>query len=200
MIINTMGSVKGSHDFYFKMNSKKKRIIIYIDGSNFYFSIKNTFKCKIDIERFCKKIAENKDLVKINYYTSPVIQESNPKMYAEQQSFFEKLKKIDNLTIILGRLEKHKKDGKTFYVEKATDINLALDLVLDGQANIYDEAYLISNDGDFSSAVRASIERFNKEVIYVAIGNRKSTSYHLKKVASKTLKINEKFISDVKIE
>ena len=37
-------------------------------------------------------------------------------------------KEINKLKIIFGRLEKHKKDGKIFYVEKATDVNLALDL------------------------------------------------------------------------
>ena len=120
-------------------------------------------------------------------------------MYAKQQSFFEKLKKIDNFEIILGRLEKHKKDGETFYVEKATDVKLALDLVLDAQSEEYDKAYLISNDGDFSGAVNASIERFSKEINYIAIGNQRPISYHLKKVASKTLKIDEKFIEDIKL-
>ena len=70
--------------FHYKMNSKGKKIVIYIDGSNFYFSIKNTFNCKIDIEKFCNKLLENDNLVKINYYTSPV-GESNPEMYSEQQ-------------------------------------------------------------------------------------------------------------------
>ena len=184
--------------FFIKMNSKKKKIAIYIDGSNFYFSIKMTFKCKIDIEKFCEKLVGNNDLVKINYYISPV-GDSNPEMYAEQQRFFEKLKKIDKLKIIFGRLEKRKRDSEIYYVEKATDVNLALDLVLDAQAESYDEAYLISNDGDFSGAVNAAIGRFKKKITYVAIGNRKSISHHLKKIASKTIKIDEEFIGDVKI-
>ena len=76
---------------------------------------------------------------------------------------------------------------------------MALDLVLDAQAELYDEAYLISNDGDFSGAVKASIERFGKEITYVAIGNNKSISHHLKKVASKTKKIEDEFIKDSKL-
>ena len=76
---------------------------------------------------------------------------------------------------------------------------MALDLVLDAQKGVYNEAYFVSNDGDFSGAVKATIERFKKKITYVAIGNRKSVSYHLKKVASKTLKIDKEFISDVKI-
>lgn len=180
------------------MNSKRRKVVIYIDGSNFYFSVKNTFKCKIDIEKFCNKLSERNDLIAIKYYIAPV-GESNPDMYSEQQKFFEKLKKINGLEIVFGRLEKHKKDGKTFYVEKATDINLAQDLIFDALDNIYDKAYLISNDGDFSGVVSSVIKRFNKDIIYIAIGNRQSISYHLKKVASKTFKVDDEFISDLKI-
>src|SRR3989344_2055310 len=110
-----------------------KRVSIYIDGSNLYFSIKKTFNCKIDIEKLCKKIIGNNVLVKINYYIAPIEQFSNPEMYAEQQSFFEKLKRIEKLNIIFGRLEKRKKDGETYYIEKASDVNLTLDLALDAQ-------------------------------------------------------------------
>jgi len=105
------------------------------------------------------------------------------------------LKKIEKLKIIFGRLEKRKKDGKIYYTEKASDVNLALDLALDAQKEAYDEAYLISNDGDFSGAVSSAIN-FGKKVIYVAIGNRKSISHHLKKVASRTFYITKEFISD----
>ena len=177
-----------------------KKSVIYIDGSNFYFSVKNTFDFKIKIGEFCKKLAHGSNLVKIKYYIAPVEQFSNPEMYAEQQSFFEKLRAIPNLEIIFGRLEKRKRDGEVYFVEKATDVNLALDLVLDAQADIYDEAFLVSNDGDFSGAVKASIERFKKEVTYAAIGTNKTISYHLKKVASKTIKVNKLFIKGMEIE
>jgi uncharacterized LabA/DUF88 family protein len=176
-----------------------KRIAIYIDGSNFYFSIKKKFNCRVNIEKFCKKLAADNGLIKINYYVAPIERLSNPKMYAEQQKFFEKLKQIKNLNIVLGRLEKRKQEGKEYFVEKATDVNLALDIVLDAQANEYDKAFLISNDGDFSGAVKAAIERFSKKVTYVAIGNTRMISYHLKKVSSQTIKINEDLIETVKL-
>jgi len=181
------------------MYSKKRNLVVYIGGSNFYFSVKKTFNCKINIEKFCEKLTKEDNLVKINYYISPIMQSSNPKMYAEQQSFFEKLKKIKGLNIIFGRLEKHKKDGKTFYVEKATDVNITRDLIFDAIDNIYDMAFLVSNDGDFSGVVSSIIKRFNKEIVYVAIGNQKSISYHLKNVASKTIKITKDFINNITI-
>jgi uncharacterized LabA/DUF88 family protein len=180
------------------MNSKKQKIAIYIDGSNFYFSVKKTFNCKIDIEKFCKKLVGNDDLISINYYISP-IGETNPKVYVEQQRFLEKLKKINKLKIIFGRLEKRKRDGEGYYVEKATDINLAQDMIFDAIDNNYDLAYLISNDGDFSGVISSIIKRFDKEVIYISIGNRKSISYHLKKVVSRTIKITKDFINNITI-
>ena len=180
-----------------KMNSKKK-VAIYIDGSNFYFSAKKSFNCHIDIEKFCRKLVGNNTLIKINYYIAPV-GESNPEMYVEQQKFFEKLRKIRHLKIIFGRLEKRKRKEEVYYVEKATDVNLALDIVLDAQADVYDTAFLVSNDGDFSGAVKASIERFEKEMVYVAVGGRKSISYHLKNVASRTLRVNEDFVCNMKL-
>ena len=123
---------------------------------------------------------------------------THSKQYLEQQKFFEELKKINELNIILGRLEKRKRDGDVYYVEKASDVNLALDLALDAERGIYDEAYLISNDGDFSGAVK-SVKSFGKVVVYVAIGNKKAISHHLKKVASRTFYITKNFISDCKL-
>ena len=181
------------------MNSKKEKVAIYIDGSNFYFSIKDTFNYKIDLEKFCKKLVNNSDLVKINYYIAPVDQLENPKAYAQQQSFLKKISKIDKLKIIFGRLEKRKKDGEIYHVEKASDVNLALDLALDAQKGEYDGAFLISNDGDFSGAVSAAVG-FKRKVTYVAIGTNKSISYHLKKVASATFKIKKEFINECKLE
>ncbi len=178
--------------------SEKKRVVIYIDGSNFYFSVKSRFNLKLDIEKFCQKFVRNKELIKINYYIAPLNQKTHPKQYLEQQKFFDRLKNIDKLNIILGRLEKRKRDGEIYYVEKASDVNLALDVVLDAEKGVYDEAYLISNDGDFSGAVLA-VKNFNRDIIYVAIGNKKSISHHLKKVASRTFYITKNFISDCKL-
>ena len=174
-----------------------ERAVIYIDGSNLYFSLKR-FNFKIDLEKFCKKLIGNSNLIKINYYIAPVDITSNPKEYSKQQKFFNKLKKIKNLNIIFGRLEKRKKGNILYYIEKASDVNLALDLVLDAQKDIYAKAFLVSNDGDFSTAVSSAIN-FGKEVIYVAVGNRKSFSHHLNKVATTTIKINKEFISDLEL-
>ncbi len=86
-----------------------------------------------------------------------------------------------------------------YYIEKATDVNLALDLALDAQKGDYDKAFLVSNDGDFSGAVSSAIG-FKKKIVYVAIGNNKAISHHLERVASSTFRIKKEFIEDCKLE
>jgi len=41
-------------------------------------------------------------------------------------------------------------------VEKAVDVHLAVDIVMMGERNEYDAAYLLSADGDFTPAVTAA--------------------------------------------
>ena len=65
---------------------------------------KKAFNCKIDLEKFCKKLARDYDLVKINYYIAPLNQMESPEAYAEQQSFLKKIRKIEKMNIIFGRL------------------------------------------------------------------------------------------------
>ena len=65
----------------------------------FIFLQRRRFNCKIDIEKFCKKLTDENDLVKINYYIAPIEQFTNPEMSSSQQKFFEKLKKLTNLRL-----------------------------------------------------------------------------------------------------
>ena len=71
-------------------------------------------------------------------------------------------------------------------------------MALDAQKRIYDEAYLISNDGDFSGAVLAARD-FDRSIVYAAVGSKKSIFHHLKNVASRTFYITKEFIDDCKL-
>ncbi len=90
-----------------------ERVIIFVDGSNFYHSIKNQNVIKIDHAAFFNSlISENQQLININYYNAPVNQKQFPKLYVLQQKYFSKLSKIDNLILKLGRLEERKNPFK----------------------------------------------------------------------------------------
>ncbi len=162
-----------------------KRVIIFIDGSNFYYSLKKNFlTTKIDIKKFLYFIAFKTQLISIKYYNAPLNQKDDEDDYKKQQRFFEYLKTIPLLDIYLGRLEKSPDNHKT---EKAVDVKIAIDLLVNGFKNNYDVAILISNDADFIPAIK-EVQAIGKKVYNVSF--KKTKSYHLNKVCNYTLKID----------
>ncbi len=61
-------------------------------------------------------------------------------------------------------------EEQLIYVEKAVDVNLAVDLVKLTVSNEYDAAYILSADGDFTSAVEFACEQ-NKKVFAASLGH-----------------------------
>ncbi len=57
--------------------------------------------------------------------------------------------------------------GATTYVEKAVDVNLAVDLVVMAERDEFDSAYILSADGDFTPAVKA-VRVHNNKIVYAA--------------------------------
>ena len=137
------------------------RIMVFIDGSNFYYSLKKSFSTsKIDFQRFINFLSNDYNLVNILYYNAPLNSKDNAEEYKKQQRFFEYLKKIPKLNIYLGRLEKRPNNHKT---EKGVDVKLAIDLLINAYNNNYDIAILISNDADFIPAIE-EVQKLNKKV------------------------------------
>ncbi|MFA7708798.1 MAG: NYN domain-containing protein [archaeon] len=168
------------------MTSSIKRVMIFIDGSNFYYSLRCSFSnTKIYFEKFCNFLSENDDLIKIKYYNSPLNIKDNEDEYKKQQRFFAYLSEVPLIDIYFGRLEK-RPDGKK--AEKGVDVKLAVDLVVNAYKDNYDIAILVSNDADFIPAIQEAKE-LGKQVINVSFP--KTKSYHLNKVCSKTIKVND---------
>ncbi len=172
---------------------KKQRVMVFIDGSNFYHSLKSNFEsAKLDIGKFCGWAAAGGNLVKIFYYNAPLFQKEDPKAYKKQQVFFESLRKIKRLELFLGRLEKRPDNQKA---EKGVDVKLAADLVTNAFYGKYDTAIIATNDADFVPAIKAVQER-GKEVYNVSFP--KSKSYHLNRVCDKTLTVTESVFKKLK--
>jgi uncharacterized LabA/DUF88 family protein len=130
-----------------------KRVCVFVDGSNFYHGIKhNIGKTNVDFNKLSLFLCtQNRELVRTYYYNAPVNQEDDPELYKSQQRFFDGLKRLPDLQLRLGRLEKRNGVVK----EKGVDIYLAVDMLRYAYNNIYDDAILVSSDGDFSEVVNA---------------------------------------------
>ena len=107
---------------------KKERCIILIDGSNFYFKLKDLKLHNLlgfDFSKFSKMLADKQKIVNSIYYVGAVKTTKNKKtrkMHSNQQRLFAHLKK-HKFKYSLGYLLKS--DGK--FHEKGVDVNIAID-------------------------------------------------------------------------
>lgn len=175
------------------------RVIIFIDGSNFYHGLRrNTpedirdFK-DINFQKFVDELVKNRKLVRTYYYNAMMDQEKDPEKYKKQRKFFEKLKKIPNFKVVLGKLQKRMVDGIPTYIIKEDDIHLATDLIVLAYNNAYDTAILVSGDGDFVPAIKA-VQTIGKQVenYYFRIGG----SWHLRQICDKSVLIDKNLIRE----
>jgi uncharacterized LabA/DUF88 family protein len=71
------------------VTSQVERVMVFIDGSNLYHSLKGNFqRTDIDIGKFVKKIVEKRRLVRIYYYNAIVGRREEPDRFRDQQAFF----------------------------------------------------------------------------------------------------------------
>jgi len=137
-----------------------ERVCIFIDGSNFYFGLKNLLgKASIDFYKFSCCLVDGRKLIRTYYYNAPVIKDIDEERYKAQQRFFERLKNTPYFTITLGRLV----NRNGVYVEKGIDIKIAVDMLRLARNNAYDTGILVSGDGDFVSAVEG-VQELGKHV------------------------------------
>ena len=188
--------------------SDVKRVGVYVDGNNlFYGALKSPERKKyrwLNLELLIKEVCdnyflENASVIKcINFYTARVSNRSgNADAPKNQQIYFNALKSIKNLKIILGSFQlhakllpsfplKYKANGKPHLEnvlnteEKGSDVNLASHLIFDSCRNKIDVAIVISNDTDLYEPIRIVAQELSKTVINVSPG--RGIAYSLKNI------------------
>lgn len=136
------------------------RVVIFIDGSNLYHSLKNNFK-RVDLNfaEFTNKLCGSRQLIRTYYYN--VLQDSTQRSEGsrEQQEFLETLRKTPYLELRLGTT----KLSQGIPVERGIDVMLATDLFYFAANNSYDIAILVSGDSDFGYTLQA-VKNMGKHV------------------------------------
>lgn len=153
----------------------KERVIVYVDGSNFFYYCKELSipsHPHFDFEKFISFLVNDRTLISKNYYIGGVRAKPNDtkamKMMQKQMSFFSYLKK-HQWKISKGYLLKV--DNR--HHEKGVDVKLALDMVLNAVDNLCDTAILVSSDTDLLPAVVQTQER-SKQVEYIGFSHQPS--------------------------
>lgn len=175
-----------------------KRIILFVDGNNFYYGLKSIYGENKKLSNFNfvelgEKLSNNEKLVKVFYYNAPLHISENQAKYWKQQKFFNKLKKEEKIELRLSRLQKRKIKGtdKFYYVVKGDDIHLAAEMVKEAYEDNFDIGILVSGDGDFVPAIKI-IQNKNKEVHNAYF--KQSMSWELRQTCNKSIKLTKEIL------
>lgn len=156
---------------------KKERVIVLLDGSNFYHRLKDrelNFKniLKFNYKEFAKWLAEKRKIVSCIYYVGLVRKEvgniKSERLVSDQQRLFAYLKN-QGWGIKTGYMMKHDKD----YKEKGVDVKLAVDILDFAYQDKYDTTIVVSSDTDLIPAI-SRVRELKKKVEYIGFAHRPS--------------------------
>ncbi|MFH1359365.1 MAG: NYN domain-containing protein [archaeon] len=177
-----------------------EKVILFIDGSNFYYGLKSIYEDSKELSYFNFKkfgdfLAGKRKLIRVLYYNAPLDYSEDKKKYAKQQRFFEKVKNTEKVKLILSRLQKRKIKGtsKFYYVIKGDDIHIAVDMVKGAYEDSFDTAILVSGDGDFVPAINI-VQDKGKEVENAYF--KKSMSWYLKQTCDSSINLTKEVLDN----
>lgn len=132
------------------------KLEIFVDGSNFNLAVGyDGVAHSVDLNLLATRLSRDYHFVKLRYYTSPLPDVRSP-AYRRQQKFFDQLRRSRRIELVLGRHEpRWDRDGRRYHVEKETDVNLAVDMVIGAYEDRFDVAMLVAGDTDYVRAIRA---------------------------------------------
>lgn len=153
---------------------KTQRCFILIDGSNFYFKLKDLKLhnlLEFNFAKFTKFLARPKKIIASNYYVGKVRQDGSKhsdKMLANQQKLFESLKR-HKIRYVLGYLLK----SKGIYHEKGVDVHIAVDMLEAAYEDTCDRIIIVSSDTDLEPAILKTRKK-GKIVEYIGFSHKPS--------------------------
>lgn len=159
---------------------KPKRVIIYIDGFNFYYGcLKGTNLKWVNPQKLVENMLTDIQVVGVKYFSARVEDRPNDPQATRQDVYYRAIQTLPNSSVVLGHYLTHRvwmrlvrpadcHNKKSVNVlkteEKGSDVNLATHLLMDGFENNFDAAVVISNDSDLTLPVRMTKQKLKKLV------------------------------------
>lgn len=153
-----------------------QRCLILIDGSNFYFKLKDlkiNNLLRFDFNAFAGYLARSGKIVGRRYYVGRIRQdgtERTDKMLANQQKLLAALRS-HKFSYTLGYLLRS--DGVLH--EKGVDVQIAVDMLVAAYENKCDRIILVSSDTDLAPAIEKAQGK-NKIVEYIGFAHKPSVA------------------------
>jgi uncharacterized LabA/DUF88 family protein len=147
----------------------RPRVAAFIDGFNLFHGLleHNPALKWLDLHKLVRMLEPYGDIVAVNYYTAPVDADRLPPSpkRCRQKTYWNALR-ANKVTVVPGKFEKRSRKCKVTYcsaegprefdvfVEKMTDVNMALDISYQPAFLKLDVVCIISGDTDLIPAIR----------------------------------------------
>ncbi len=148
-----------------------KNYIIYVDGFNLYYGIKDTKYKWLDLKALMESFNfEDCKISKIRYFTAKVTpNERDPDVAERQNIYLRALRTIPEIEIHFGSFKRRTVKGKLLrkdnslsdkiveiskFEEKGSDVNIATFMLIDCFQNKCDVPILLSNDSDLTEPLK----------------------------------------------
>jgi len=182
-----------------------ERLIAYVDGFNLYFGLREAGWQRflwLDIELLVRNLLKShQGLVRVNYFTARVsATPSDPDKPHRQNTYLEALQTHTGVIPHYGHyLDKERTCFRCSnkwmdHEEKGTDVNIAVQMVLDAFRDEFDTAMLISADSDLAGPVQAIRREWPRKRIVAAFPPQRCSA-ELQRQASAFFHINRAKIS-----
>ncbi len=182
-----------------------QRVVVYIDGFNLYYGLKSKGWQRyywLDLRCLSQQLllAEQK-LVAVRYFTARVASQTpNPGRRMRQNTYLEAIATLPDLHIHYGSYLAKKRTcyqcGAIWntYEEKMTDVNIAVEMLGDAQDDLFDNALIVSGDGDLTGPTLAVRKRYPEKRVVVALPPNR-TSFQLRSAATASFTIGRRVLS-----
>jgi len=153
-----------------------QKCLILIDGSNFYFKLKDLQLhnlLEFDFSKFVEFLTHSEKIIDARYYVGRVQQDGTAhadKLLANQQRLLAALKR-HNFHYELGYLLKN----DAVYHEKGVDVHIAVDILVATYEKLCDKIILVSSDTDLAPAIKKAQEK-GKIIEYVGFSHKPSVA------------------------
>jgi uncharacterized LabA/DUF88 family protein len=177
-----------------------ERVVAYVDGFNLYFGLKHAgFKRYywLDPASLAASLLKpDQHLLATHYFTARIRDNGRNVADRKRQNDYIEALCLRGVQCQFGHyLEKVRECRQCHaiwpdYEEKMTDVNIAIQLLLDAVDDVFDVALVISGDSDLTTPIQRVRQRFPAKRVVVAFPPRR-TSSDLKRCANGYLSIGE---------
>lgn len=180
------------------MAGKNERVIIYIDGFNLYYGLRDRGWKKyywLNLFELGNSLcSSNQTLQRVKYFTSKISKPRDKRR--RQEKYLSALGTLSGLSIHYGRYQSFKQHcsncGRAYYDtnEKRTDVNIATHMLVDAFQDRFDTTILISADSDLTLPLKEIVRLFPNKLVKVAFPPSRS-SFDLQNVVAISFHIYE---------